>query len=112
MYIGGAMAQLSTAAFDPVYFLHHAFIDYLWELFRTRLRSLGEDPEIYPEVENPESRHQPTSPMGLGGMNQQDGYTDFLTGLFEYEAAPFCSVEFPQCGSRFLMCIVNTGRCT
>lgn len=29
----GYMASLSTAGFDPIFFVHHANIDYLWELW-------------------------------------------------------------------------------
>lgn len=37
IYIGGDMAMLDTAANDPVFFLHHAFVDYIWEMFRMRV---------------------------------------------------------------------------
>lgn len=38
VYIGGDMSILNTAANDPLFFMHHAFIDYLWELFRVKVR--------------------------------------------------------------------------
>ncbi|KAH9495731.1 putative tyrosinase-like protein tyr-3 [Bulinus truncatus] len=50
IYVGGTMSQLSTAAYDPLFFLHHAFVDYIFESFRERLRSIGVNPETYPQV--------------------------------------------------------------
>jgi tyrosinase len=50
VYVGGAMTRLDTATFDPVFFMHHAFIDYIWELFRTNLKAINVNPETYPEV--------------------------------------------------------------
>ncbi|GFN77509.1 tyrosinase [Plakobranchus ocellatus] len=94
------MGQLDTAAFDPIFFMHHSFVDYLWELFRTNLRSLGADPEIYPDIEDAESRHHSTASTGFGDLTQADGYLDSLTDSYEYESAPICTARFPDCGSR------------
>lgn len=33
--VGGLMAEFSTAALDPIFWLHHANIDRLWEIWRT-----------------------------------------------------------------------------
>lgn len=33
-WIGGDMGSVTVSAFDPVFYLHHAFIDYIWEKFR------------------------------------------------------------------------------
>lgn len=33
-WVGGDMGDLGLSAFDPVFYFHHAFIDYVWELFR------------------------------------------------------------------------------
>jgi tyrosinase len=37
MEVGGLMSQFSTAAFDPVFWLHHANIDRVWESWRHEL---------------------------------------------------------------------------
>ncbi|CAL1543965.1 unnamed protein product, partial [Lymnaea stagnalis] len=62
VFCGGAMGQLDTSAFDPIFFLHHAFVDYIWELFRTNMRSQGLDPEQYPDIAGMDSRHHSTYP--------------------------------------------------
>ena len=28
------MGDLGLSAFDPIFYFHHAFVDYVWELFR------------------------------------------------------------------------------
>lgn len=37
VFIGGDMERLNTAAFDPIFFMHHAYVDYIWELFRQKV---------------------------------------------------------------------------
>lgn len=111
VFVGGAMSQLDTAAFDPIFFMHHAFVDYIWELFRTNLRSLGVDPQLYPEIVDPDPRHIGSAPTGFGDLTQADGYLDALTESFQYEPAPICSTRTPDCGSRYLSCQLATGRC-
>ncbi|GFO16266.1 tyrosinase [Plakobranchus ocellatus] len=111
VFCGGTMGQLDTAAFDPIFFMHHSFVDYLWELFRTNLRSLGADPEIYPDIEDAESRHHSTASTGFGDLTQADGYLDSLTDSYEYESAPICTARFPDCGSRYLTCLDRISRC-
>ena len=38
VFIGGDMERLETSAFDPIFFFHHAFVDYIWEQFRQKVR--------------------------------------------------------------------------
>jgi tyrosinase len=33
-YIGGDMGVVENSAYDPIFWFHHAFIDYIWESFR------------------------------------------------------------------------------
>ncbi|KAH9495705.1 putative tyrosinase-like protein tyr-3 [Bulinus truncatus] len=110
VYVGGAMSQLDTAAFDPVFFLHHAYIDYIFERFRQRLRSVGVNPEIYPNVIT-DSRHLPIAPTGLSGFNQASGYLESMARRATYQPVPTCSTSSPSCGNRFLVCQQNSGRC-
>ncbi|KAI8779251.1 TYRosinase family member (tyr-3) [Biomphalaria glabrata] len=111
VYVGGAMTRLDTAAFDPVFFMHHAFIDYVWDLFRTNLRNNNANPETYPEIVNVDPRHIATAPTGFVDLTQADGYLDSLTESYHYESVPVCSARSPDCGSRYLACQLSTGRC-
>ncbi|CAG5130855.1 unnamed protein product [Candidula unifasciata] len=111
MFCGGTMSQLDTAAFDPIFFLVHAFVDYIWELFRTSLRNNGVDPQRFPDMVAPESLHHSSAPTGFGNLLQSDGYRDAVTQTFEYLPPPVCSSTSPQCGSRYLSCLERIGRC-
>lgn len=33
-WVGGDMGAVPYASYDPVFWMHHAFIDYIWEQFR------------------------------------------------------------------------------
>ena len=37
VFVGGDMERLDTAAYDVIFFLHHAFVDYIWEMFRDKV---------------------------------------------------------------------------
>ncbi|XP_013382548.1 uncharacterized protein LOC106153243 [Lingula anatina] len=48
-WVGGQMIDLENSPGDPVFFLHHAFIDCAWEEFRERQKANGIDPRFdYP----------------------------------------------------------------
>lgn len=36
VWVGGSMAQVPTAAFDPIFWTHHAMVDRLWYLWQMR----------------------------------------------------------------------------
>ncbi|KAH9507512.1 putative tyrosinase-like protein tyr-3 [Bulinus truncatus] len=109
-YVAGAMATPDTAANDPVFFMHHAFIDYIFERFRQKLRSRGVNPAIYPrEISTP--LHAPNSPMRLGKYTQADGYSENTARGITYEPVPTCSSRNTTCGRRFLVCQTSTGMC-
>ncbi|KAK6979563.1 tyrosinase-like protein tyr-1 [Biomphalaria glabrata] len=108
VYISGAMNRLDTAAFDPVFFMHHSFIDYIFERFRAKMTG---DPAAYPTVPT-NTRHASTATTGLpGGSRQIDGYAASLANRVTYEPVPTCSAAAPSCGDRFLVCQTSTGRC-
>ena len=48
--VGDDMQDQTRATFDPVFYLLHAFVDFVWERFRDTLRTKGKNPELYPEV--------------------------------------------------------------
>ena len=112
LWVGGHLAGLNTAAHDPVFFLHHAFIDYIWELFRIRqFQFCGVNPEMdYPPAPG---LHAPNRPMdGLPGYRNIDGYRNYWTRFwYRYEASPTCSRWNPYCGTPYLRCDMMRGRC-
>ncbi|KAL3860838.1 hypothetical protein ACJMK2_010902 [Sinanodonta woodiana] len=107
-WVGGQMSMLNTAAHDPVFFLHHAFIDHIWWLFRTRQRQIcGINPATdYPQITTGGDLHHPLRPMdGMSRFLNIDGFQDYWENLwFTYEPSPTCSPQFPDCGSPYLFC--------
>ncbi|KAH9507501.1 putative tyrosinase-like protein tyr-3 [Bulinus truncatus] len=109
-YVGGVMNQLEIAANEPAFFMHHAFIDYIFERFRQRLRSRGVNPATYPQS-GATGLHAPNAPTLLKSTTQADGYSDLYARGITYEPVPTCSSRNMACGNRFLVCQVSSGKC-
>lgn len=43
-WVGGHLPLPWVAAFDPVFFMHHAYVDAVWEVFRAQQIRNGIDP--------------------------------------------------------------------
>ncbi|XP_033754704.1 uncharacterized protein LOC117337715 [Pecten maximus] len=101
LWMDGQMSALATSAQDPVFFMHHAFIDYIWSIFRSQQRANGIDPSLdYPQTNAP--GQQPSDPMIPFGLRNIDGYSNFFESLNVYEPSPSC----PYCGgSQYLECV-------
>ncbi|XP_052245966.1 uncharacterized protein LOC127854902 isoform X1 [Dreissena polymorpha] len=101
VWVGGQLSGLNTAAHDPVFFLHHACVDYIWELFRNhQFFDCRVDPSSdYPVVTG---QHLSTRAMdGLPGYRNIDGYRNYWTqNWYRYERSPTC----PVCNSPYLTC--------
>lgn len=82
------MLGVNTAPSDPVFFLHHCFIDYVWEEFRQRQRRRRR-PRVDPERDYPfDSRAPPSQApnrimdnLGTGKRNI-DGYKNDYTDQY------------------------------
>jgi hypothetical protein len=60
------MSDLNSAAHDPVFFNHHAYVDYIWEQFRMQ----QQQKRINPASDYPVMRGSPgkNEPMGFGSL--------------------------------------------
>lgn len=104
-WVGGNMDDLSTSAEDPVFYLHHSFVDYLWEEFRTKQKMLGIDPETdYPKANFGTKDHAPDAPLGFGDLRNVDAIANVFADLVKYDPSPVCSLRHPTCGSKYLRC--------
>ncbi|CAC5400394.1 unnamed protein product [Mytilus coruscus] len=109
---GGQMSDLNSAAHDPAYFNHLAYVDYIWEQFRMLQRQKG----INPAKDYPVGRGIPstTEPIGFGTLQNIDGYSSYFTeSVYTYEYLPECSIDHTDCGSVYLRCdtSVHVPRC-
>ncbi|XP_052232739.1 uncharacterized protein LOC127845694 [Dreissena polymorpha] len=104
-WIGGNMDDLSQSCEDPVFYMHHAFVDYLWEEFRTRQKMVGIDPETdYPDIDWGEHQHAPDAPLGFGDLRNIDALSNVFADLVKYDPSPVCTRTHPTCISKFLRC--------
>ncbi|XP_052818234.1 putative tyrosinase-like protein tyr-3 [Mya arenaria] len=93
-WIGGTMAR-SMAASDPIFYMHHAFINYQWEIYRQRQRDIcGIDPasDYPPDNDNKPEHNKEERMIGMRFLDNIDGVKDFWTdNWFDYEDSPSCS---------------------
>lgn len=104
------MSDKRFAAFDPAFYMLHAFADYTWELFRKRQKTLcGVDPETDYPTRTGSSGHGPNDRMfGFDGFKNIDGFRNYWTeSWYRYENSPKC----PECGSKYLYCDQIKNRC-
>nr|BAF42771.1 tyrosinase-like protein 1 [Pinctada fucata] len=101
VWVGEIMQDVVAAPGDPVFFFHHTFIDYGWELFRQKINPNG-NIDLRNDYPNVGGFHAPDAPMfGFQGITNRDGYSDEYTRM--YAPHPTCS---NGCGgsTQFLYC--------
>ncbi|KAL3851683.1 hypothetical protein ACJMK2_015410 [Sinanodonta woodiana] len=111
-WVGGDMSDLNLAPYDPLFYMHHAFIDYIWEQFRIKQYSMGinasrDFPDTNVTIQAPDRAMH-----GFEQFRNIDGYSDVWTKKwFTYKTQPSCSVQSPSCGSPYLECRLERRRC-
>ncbi|KAL6728352.1 hypothetical protein Aduo_010132 [Ancylostoma duodenale] len=115
VYTGGDMGVIPTATHDPIFFLHHGMIDFIWEEWRTTRQSKTERETAYPENDEAcssaahfaNTTMTPFWPMvNIDGLSNK--YTD---NLYQYAPRPTCSRSKPNgCGSKYLFCDLSHGQ--
>ncbi|KAK3600231.1 hypothetical protein CHS0354_030262 [Potamilus streckersoni] len=117
-WVDGQMAMLQTSPLDPCFWSHHSFIDFVWEAFRLNSQRNGVSIDTdYPE--NPTTMgaaelHAPDAALGFAEMTVIDGLSNTFTAeIYEYEPPPICTVQKPDCGSKYLKCVIfrNNAHC-
>uniref|UniRef100_A0A183BW73 ShKT domain-containing protein n=1 Tax=Globodera pallida TaxID=36090 RepID=A0A183BW73_GLOPA len=111
-WIGGDMGGLPTAPQDPVFFMHHCFIDYIWEQWRLKWQSRTQRETEFPTDREVDAcsgsvnyRLSATmrpfqDPVVLNRVGLSNDYTDFL---YTYAPRPTCQ-SAGGCGSPYLFC--------
>jgi hypothetical protein len=112
-FVGGLMANPSTAANDPLFHSHHCFVDLTWELWRdlrqTRIQRINDYPPDNMDCSHPihfknEKMSQFPYIKNIDGCRNE--YTD---NLYEYALRPSCTFKNPDCGSKYLFCDLSHG---
>ncbi|XP_052063466.1 tyrosinase-like protein 1 isoform X1 [Mytilus californianus] len=91
-WVDGTMASGTIAAFDPIFWCHHAFVDYVWELFRKRISNAPADYPLDFEEHPPEGqmrfnsyKYRPNPPI-----TNREGFRNKYARLRRYAPAPSC----------------------
>ncbi len=129
-WISGVMGNLPNSPADPVFFLHHAFIDCLWEQMRINQHRNGFDPRFdYPNdtqalgvgvvqpngetlaraVDSPHYALNPMSPFQP--LRNIDGLSNEYASQYRCSPSPRCTTTNLNCGSPYLFCDASIGRC-
>ncbi|KAJ8302701.1 hypothetical protein KUTeg_019097 [Tegillarca granosa] len=102
-WVGGQMSGINTAAYEPVFFFYHCFIDFVFEQWQRKAKAAGVDVENeWPA--NAKGAHVKGSTFGFGSFTNIQGMSNyFTTCVFKYEDQPSCS-NGKSCDSEFLSC--------
>lgn len=112
VWVGEQMSRIESSSYDPAFFVHHAFVDCLWEEFRQQQRSRGINPgRDYPRIVG-ENTHQPLVNMGLGRLMMIDGVNEIYTRrIYRCDRRPTCVQNSNTCGSPYLRCDWTRRQC-
>ena len=113
-FIDGHMQMLSTSVYDPIFWILHTFVDLIWEYFRINSKANGYDISTdyaeSPTIMGAHEMHIPDASMGFPGSNMTviDGLSEMFTEEhFTYAPPPSCTVQKPDCGSKYIKCVVD-----
>jgi tyrosinase len=112
VWIGGQMAIISCSPLDGMFWMHHTYIDYLYDLFRQQQTTNKETD--YPTDSDVPSDHHFNDPMKPfsdivcgGGLSN-----NIVPRLYNYAPSPYACTTHADCNSKILWCNSGTGKCT
>uniref|UniRef100_A0A915JRX8 Tyrosinase copper-binding domain-containing protein n=1 Tax=Romanomermis culicivorax TaxID=13658 RepID=A0A915JRX8_ROMCU len=115
MWVGGHMFNPPVSPNDPVFFSHHAFVDFIFEEFR-RTRQRPNERQTYngalscPATRGTDKAYLPMSPFRP--LRNVDDMSNRYEELYTYQPRPACSRKVPTCSSPYLFCDARSGyRC-
>jgi hypothetical protein len=113
MFVGGYMADIGISPNDPSFYLHHTFIDFIWEEFRQTKQTMDQRENDYPDdTKACNNFHFGASQMKPFPILNRDGLSNNYTDdFYYYEPRPTCSETVADCASPYLYCDPRNYRC-
>ncbi|KAI6175928.1 Tyrosinase-Cu-bd domain-containing protein [Aphelenchoides bicaudatus] len=107
-FVNGDMEDRTTSSNDPIFFTHHSFVDYLWELWRLKQQTRKERETVYPpdnmDCMPPWHFRKAKMPL-LKPYRNIDGMSNIYSdNLVDYAPRPTCQTSSEECKSEFLWC--------
>lgn len=111
-FVGGLMRYITCSPNDPFFFFHHSFIDYLFEIFRTKSQTTPRETE-YPDDDLIPAYHRANETMlPFKEYTNRRGLSDDYTSLYySYAPSPRQCYCDDDCWSKVLWCDTVDGRC-
>ncbi|VIO92635.1 Hypothetical tyrosinase-like protein C02C2.1 in chromosome III, putative [Brugia malayi] len=108
LWIGGHMKPPEQSSNDPIFFSHHAFVDFIWELWRQNVqpmwsRELEYPPDIAACADPQHFSYALMRPFFT--LFNRDGLSNMYTDqMYRFAPRPGCTAEIPTCGTPYLFC--------
>ncbi|VDM74001.1 unnamed protein product [Strongylus vulgaris] len=111
VWVGGFMFVIRVSPNDPAFYLHHAFVDYLWEQFRKQ-KQTREERETQWATDTCNSLQGYDEQMKPFRLQNRDGLSNQYTDeWYEYEPVRHCTPAKPDCDSEYYFCDTKAWRC-
>lgn len=106
-WINGIMGNLAISTYDPIFFLIHANLDAMYDIFRWQQQASGINPE-FDIVKTDIPGQRPDDRAGINGYHNRDGYLNKNSKRVVYRLWALCG----NCdGSPDLYCDAHLGEC-
>ncbi|CAC5376891.1 unnamed protein product [Mytilus coruscus] len=99
VWVDGTFSRINIAAYDPIYFVYHSFIDMLWERFREQMISLYQQDPAWDYPIKGKIEHRPQNLMKfeprygfIPQFRNVQGYSESVANMIHFAPAPDCPV--------------------